>query len=29
MKISVFPTKLNVKTIGVFGETIENFDLAL
>ena len=29
IKISVFPGKLNVKTIGVFGETIENFDLAL
>lgn len=29
MKVSVFPTKINIKTIGVFGETIENFDLAL
>lgn len=29
MKVSVFPTKVNIKTIGVFGETIENFDLAL
>ncbi len=28
-KVSVFPAKINIKTIGVFGETIENFDLAL